>query len=163
MSTAKDLKWLEMAIVGGQKFSTCTNRQFMAIILDVDGIEVGTGWNGSPSGMPHCTDGGCPRSILHENVPLGGIGRGASYDNCVAVHAEGNALLHSDWTRRKNGTIYVGGPPCWDCAKLIANSGLIRVVCLSDPSAPMWNQTKAFLVDVGIEVVEVELVELDAS
>lgn len=158
MSTAKDLKWLRMAIFGGREFSTCTNRQFMAIILDADGIEVGTGWNGAPSGMVHCTDGGCPRSILHQNVTLGSTGRGTDYENCVAVHAESNALLHSDWSRRQNGTIYVGGPPCWDCAKLIANSGLKRVVCLADDTAPNWERTKRFLDDLGIEVVVVSTV-----
>ena len=144
-----------MAIIGGQEFSTCTNRQFMAIILDTDGIQVGSGWNGAPSGMLHCADGGCPRSILHQNVALGDFGRGPSYDNCVAVHAEANALLHSDWSRRKDGTIYIGGPPCWDCAKLIANSGLARVVCRADDSAPGWGRTKQFLGDAAVIVVEV--------
>ena len=154
-ATAKDLKWLRMAITGGGIFSTCSNRQFMSYIIDPDGIEVGAGWNGVPSGMRHCNDGGCPRSVTLRDVPLGAPGRGPSYDNCLAVHAESNALLHSDWSRRKGATIYVGGPPCWECAKLISNSGIVRVVCREDAESPGWDKAKALLQDAGVTVVEV--------
>lgn len=47
---------------------------------------------------------------------------------CISNHAEANCLLHADRSRIEGGTIYVSAKPCLGCAKLIANSGLNRVV-----------------------------------
>jgi deoxycytidylate deaminase len=58
----------------------------------------------------------CPRG--------GSIDRGSSYSNCVSVHAEANALLFADRRDYAGGTMYVTNPCCWDCAKLVANSGV---------------------------------------
>jgi dCMP deaminase len=51
-------------------------------------------------------------------------------DHCVAtVHAEANAIIQA----AKNGVaingadIYVTASPCWNCFKLIANSGIKRI------------------------------------
>jgi deoxycytidylate deaminase len=47
----------------------------------------------------------------------------------MVVHAELNALLLSDHSRRKNGTIYVYPlMPCAGCAAAIIQSGVARVV-----------------------------------
>ena len=53
---------------------------------------------------------------------------GPGYVNCVAVHAEINALLFADRSAIEGGTLYVTAMPCWDCARAIANSGVSRVV-----------------------------------
>jgi dCMP deaminase len=50
------------------------------------------------------------------------------YDACPAVHAEANALLYVDRSRSEGGTIYITSVPCTQCAKLISNSGIRRVV-----------------------------------
>lgn len=101
----------------------------MAIVVDSNRRILGTGYNGVPSGMQHCNENGCPR--VANNAPSG-----APYDYgsglCYAIHAEANALLHSDRSARINGTIYVGGLPCFGCAKLIAGSGLSRLVYLGN-------------------------------
>lgn len=127
---AKDRKWIQMCVDGAQRFSTCGRRQYFAIIVDLNGHVLGTGYNGGPSGTLHCNEGGCPR-LYSDSAP------GVDYTNCIAIHAEANALLHSDYiTRQLGGTLYVNGAPCSDCAKLIANSGLRRLVYLDDGYRP---------------------------
>lgn len=149
MITEKDRKYLEWARLGGQLFSTCSRRQYMAVIVGRDGRIVGTGYNGAPPGMRHCTEGGCPRAIEQAE----GAGHGTGYDNCVAIHAEQNALLYSDRTARHGGTIYCNGPPCFGCAKEISNSGLRRVVYASDPNYKDIDRVEKFLQQAGIKVI----------
>ena len=120
----KDQKYLAWAAAGAGIFSTCAKASYMAIVVDRYGIVVGTGYNGAPPGQRHCTDGGCPRGQDHE-------GRGGSYANCVAVHAEANALLRVSRQDCDGATLYVTGMPCWECSKLIVGSGVRRVVFLS--------------------------------
>jgi dCMP deaminase len=130
-------------------FSTCTRRQYAAFIVDPTGRVVGFGYNGSPPGQAHCTDGACPRansSVAHGSPYDAGEGR------CIAVHAEANALLFSDATARAGGTLYVNGPPCADCAKLIAASGIARVVHTPDDAYPT-----STLDELGIERLEMTL------
>jgi dCMP deaminase len=72
-----------------------------------------------------CIKGECLRGLLsHDQVP-----KDAPYDNCVAIHAEANALL---WARAscKGATAYITDKPCPSCAKLLAGAGIERVVTL---------------------------------
>ena len=120
----KDFKFLQWAEQGANLFSTCSKRQYMAIIVDSEGFVLGVGYNGSPRGAAHCNEGACPRAWT------GSDHKSSDYSDCIAVHAEANALLHSDLNARARmggGAMYVNGEPCLDCAKLIANSG-VRVV-----------------------------------
>ncbi len=130
-------------------FSTCGKRQYFAVILDSYGHVVGTGWNGGPPKSVHCVDGGCPRFAA-------GSAPGSNYDDCIAIHAEENALLHSDYAARRDGcTLYVNGPPCFGCAKKLVNGGVTRVCYIGDPSYKDWPKVAAFIVNHGIELVEV--------
>lgn len=126
---SKDGKYIQWAIEGSKLFSTCSKAQYMAIIISREGIVVGTGYNGSPPRMKHCVDGGCPRAV--NDVPSG-----TPYDYgdglCVAVHAEVNAISHSDRSARLGGTLYVNGVPCFGCAKVIAGSGVGRICYLDN-------------------------------
>lgn len=148
MISEKDRKYLEWAGYGGKLFSTCSRRQCMAIIVGRDGRVVGTGYNGAPPGMVHCVDGGCPRANRKPDE-----GHGTNYDDCVAIHAEANALLFSDRTAREGGTLYVNLPPCFGCAKEIANSGLRKVVFAHDPEFKEWPRVQKFLQEAGIKVI----------
>ena len=76
-----------------------------------------------------------------------------SYDNCVSLHAEANALMFSDRRLRAGGTIYVSSGVCGSaCAKLIANSGLTRAVF--GPSKPYRDSERwyDFLRECGLTV-----------
>lgn len=150
MTTArsKDERWLAWATHGAALFSTCTRRQYLALVVGPNGRLVGSGYNGAPPGLPHCVDGGCPRgSATYGEVPAG-----STYSNCTAVHAEANAIAWSDRTAREGGTLYVNGPPCWDCGKLIAGSGLARVVHTADPAYADYDRVKALLIAAGLTV-----------
>lgn len=57
---------------------TCPKKQVGAVLVAVDNTIISTGYNGAPSGLPHCLDVGCLLS------PAGKCMR--------AVHAEMNAL-----------------------------------------------------------------------
>jgi dCMP deaminase len=94
--------------------STCP-RKFVGAVIVRDKTILSTGYNGSIRGLEHCIDVSC----MLEN------------GHCVAtVHAEANAIAQA----AKNGVniegaaIYVTASPCWNCFKLIANSGLKRIV-----------------------------------
>jgi dCMP deaminase len=96
--------------------ATCDRKHVGAVIVRDKAI-LSTGYNGSIRGLPHCDDAG----HMMEN------------DHCVAtVHAEAHAIIQA----AKNGTgingadIYVTASPCWNCFKLIANSGIKRIVFL---------------------------------
>lgn len=119
---SRDNDYLELCIAGSRIFQRCVRRNYMAIIVSADGRIVGTGYNGAPAGMPHC-DVACP----HRDEPPD-----TRLQPCIAVHAEANALLFSDITERRGGTLYVNGTPCGDCSKLIVSSGISRVVYLAD-------------------------------
>ena len=90
--------------------STCDRKHVGAVIVR-DKTILSTGYNGSIKGLPHCDEAG------HEMVE----------GHCVrTTHAEANAIVQS----AKNGVkidsaeIYVTASPCYNCFKLIANSGI---------------------------------------
>lgn len=146
MKTHKHLQYLKAAQSLAPIFSTCAKRQYFCFVLDPDGRVAGTGYNGGPPGYPHCNDGACPR--VQEDSPPG-----SSYSNCIATHAEINGIIYSDASRRKNGTLVVNGPPCWDCGKGIANSGLSALVFLQDDSYEDWPRVEALIRSRGIRVL----------
>jgi dCMP deaminase len=150
VTSNKDTQWLQACLAMGQLFSTCTRRQYAALIIAPNGRLVGFGYNGSPPGQSHCNEGACPRAnstVAHGSPYDAGAGR------CIAVHAEANALLFSDATARTGATLYVNGPPCADCSKLIAASGITRVVHTPDEA-----YASTGLAEMGIAVEQIKLI-----
>lgn len=145
----RESNWLTSCNHLAKTFSTCAKRQYFAVVLMSNGRVAGVGYNGSPPGIGHCNEGHCPR--YQDQSP-----NGSAYDNCIAQHAEANALLWSDPTQRIGGTLIVNGPPCYGCAKQIASSGVARVVCYSDDAYANWAKVKAFLVEASIDIIEVD-------
>lgn len=143
--TDKENKWLRASYELANIFSTCSRKKYCAIIISKNGRVAGMGYNGGPSGLKHCSDGGCPRASLD-------VEHGSVYDNCIAIHAEANALLWSDEFLREGGTLIVNGPPCYGCAKLIANSGLGKVVFPYDSNYKNINEVINFLYNSKIQI-----------
>lgn len=108
------------------KRSTCLRRQYGAIIVKNDEI-VSTGYNGAPRGDPNCCDvGDCWRE--KNNIP-----HGERYEECVAVHAEQNAIISASRKEMIGGVLYLYGEengvpikscPCKICKRMIKNAGL---------------------------------------
>ena len=94
--------------------STCDRKHVGAVIVR-DKMILATGYNGSIRGLPHCDDEGHMMEDGH----------------CVrTVHAEANAIVQAarNGVRLEAAGIYVTASPCFGCFKLIANSGLKRIV-----------------------------------
>jgi dCMP deaminase len=116
--------------------ATCSRRKHGAVIVR-DRRIVSTGYNGGPSGFPHCDEGACPRAS--STAP-----QGHDYESCIAIHAEANALLFSSPEERDGASLYCTGAPCFGCAKLIANSGVTEVVAAGGRYEG-WDQVRDFL------------------
>lgn len=88
------------------KRATCPRLQTAAIVVDSDHRVLGMGYNGSPKGMPHCTDNGCLMD----------------YNHCIsAVHAEANALARVDPRLAKGASLYILHRPCLRCIQMMIN------------------------------------------
>ena len=121
-SSTWDEVWLEVADAVSKR-SRCTRAQVAAVIVDENRRICSTGYNGPAAKYPaygDCSDW-CERA-------QGKTGLGADYEGCPSIHAEANALLYVDRSAVANGPIYITCAPCMQCAKLISNSGLSRVV-----------------------------------
>jgi dCMP deaminase len=99
--------------------SSCLRANVGAVAIR-EGRIVATGYVGAPSGMPHCLDIGC------EIGPDGGCTR--------SVHAEANLVAWSarTGTPLQDTTIYCTHAPCYACAKLLGNSGIVGFVYVFD-------------------------------
>ena len=93
--------------------STCDRKHVGAVIVR-DRTILSTGYNGSIRGMPHCDEADHMMEAGH----------------CVAtIHAEANAIIQSarNGVRIEGASIYVTASPCWNCFKMIANSGIEQI------------------------------------
>ena len=59
-----------------------------------------------------------------------GVPSGQRLDICRAVHAEQNAIIQAalHGVSTEGAMIYVTHQPCFTCAKMIINAGIVRVV-----------------------------------
>lgn len=123
--------------------STCRRRHMGALMTTPEGFILASGYNGAPSGAPHCTDIGCARDNIES---------GTRHELCRAVHAEQNAIVQAakHGISLKGATCYCTNQPCIICAKLMVNLGIARVVYLYD-----YPDKKGIdaLLDAGVEVV----------
>jgi dCMP deaminase len=123
--------------------SNCVRRKHGAVIVKNRRIR-STGYNGPPSGHAHCDEGACPRAREKS-------ASGWGHDNCIAIHAEANAILYSSPAEREGASIFITGVPCFTCAKLIANSGITEVVSTGEPYDD-WDRVRDFLIDCNVRV-----------
>ena len=102
----------------------CRRAQHGAVIVN-DRRIVSTGYNGSPSGGASCLAGECPRGLITKaDLPP----NTADYSNCIALHAEQNAIAYASRADTFGAVIYITGPPCDMCSKLIAAAGIADVI-----------------------------------
>jgi len=137
-----DERYLRMARIWAEN-SYCNRRQVGALVVKDNSI-ISDGYNGTPSGFPNvCED---------ENgvtIPY-------------VLHAEANALtkLAKSNNSSNGATLYVTTSPCLECAKLIIQAGIQRVVF----SERYRIQDGILLLKkAGIEVEEIPIAELNAS
>jgi dCMP deaminase len=103
--------------------STCLSRPTGAVIVRNRQV-MATGYNGSVPGGRHCIDDGvCYRRSV-------GATDAEKLSWCRASHAEANAVAQAARAgiSIEGSTLYTTLSPCFVCAKLIASSGIRRVV-----------------------------------
>lgn len=104
--------------------STCLRRQVGAVVVKDKNI-LATGYNGTPSGITHCSVVGCLRQKL--DVPSG-----ERHELCRGLHAEQNAIIQAakHGVNIAEATLYCTNSPCIICSKMIINAGVKRIVYL---------------------------------
>jgi dCMP deaminase len=143
-----DETWAGVARVVAKR-SACERAQVGAVLVK-DNYIIATGYNGPASGHPADTSKGC-RAWCHR-ASWQDVESSTGYGlSCPSIHAEANALLHRRWGVL-DMTLYVTHAPCADCAKLISNSGVSRVVMLRSPEPHRPNPIP-YLTDCGIEAL----------
>lgn len=120
--------WMEVSTTVARR-SRCSRANIGAVVVDSNQRICSTGYNGAAANFP--TEGMC---INWCERAQGKTGLGSAYDGCPSIHAEANALLYVDRSAVQGGTIYITAGPCMQCAKLISNSGLARVVAVVNES-----------------------------
>ncbi len=110
--------------------ATCDRGKSGAVITKDKRI-LSTGYVGSPIGLPHCDEVGHEfKDTVHED--------GRITKHCVRTsHAEQNAICQAArfGISIDGGTLYCTMTPCYACAKMIINSGIVRVVVRQDYQA----------------------------
>ncbi|HJB84963.1 MAG TPA: dCMP deaminase family protein [Candidatus Alistipes merdigallinarum] len=133
-----DIRYIKMARIWAEN-SYCVRRQVGALLVKNKMI-ISDGYNGTPSGF--------------ENICEDESGKTKPY----VLHAEANAItkVAKSNNSSEGSTLYVTSSPCIECAKLIIQSGIRRVVYCDDYHS---NDGLELLRRVGIETVRVTLPE----
>ena len=104
-----DERYLRMAQIWAEN-SYCQRRKVGALVVK-DKMIISDGYNGTPSGF---------ENVCEEN----------NVTKPYVLHAEANAItkLARSHNNSEGSTLYVTASPCIECAKLIIQSGIKRVV-----------------------------------
>lgn len=128
-------------------FSKDPSTKVGAVILDEHNNILATGWNGFPRGVADTEE---RLNCRETKYPL-------------IVHAEANAIAASARTGRRleGATLVVSSLyPCADCAGLIAQSGITRVIAPRIRNDSRWAGSNSYAQvifdEAGVEVVEID-------
>lgn len=113
-----DIAYMKMALAIAE-LSYAEKKKVGAIIVSPDGQVISHGFNGMPTGWDNCCEDVMPDGKLVTKVEV--------------LHAETNAItkLAKSTDSAKDATLYVTLSPCINCAKLIHQSDIKRVVYLN--------------------------------
>jgi len=122
-----DKSYIKMARIWAQLSKA--NRKKVGCLIVKDGMIISDGYNGTPKGF----DNICETSIMPKSISpkdLSAHPPNALITKQEVLHAESNAItkLAKSTQSSKGGTVYITACPCIDCAKLIIQSDIKRVV-----------------------------------
>lgn len=118
---SKHITFLSMAINLSLQ-ATCSRRRVGCILVNSNNKIIGSGYNGTASGLPHCIDNECKGSKYNS---------GEGLDVCEAIHAEQNALMQCS-NVDSISVAYVSTAPCIHCTKMLLNTGCKTIVFNKD-------------------------------
>lgn len=124
--------------------STCIRRSVGAVLVKDKRI-LATGYNGAPSGIAHCSEETCLRTM--QNIPSGQM-----HELCRGLHAEQNVIIQAALygVSTKGATLYCTHKPCILCVKMLINAGIVRIVYENPYPDPLAD---ALLEEAGIAVM----------
>lgn len=103
-----------------------------------------TGYVGSPKGVQHCDEIGHEISkVLNDD--------GTTSEHCIrTVHAEQNAITQAAklGISVEGSTLYCHMTPCYACAKMLVNAGILKVI--SNKDYHRGQRTKVLFKEAGI-------------
>ena len=112
-----DEYFLRLALITSTR-STCARRAVGCLLVDERNHVLATGYNGPPSGFPHCIETPCEGAYAES---------GSALSECEAIHAEMNALLQCrDVYSIKS--VYCSASPCNYCIRHLLNTSAERIV-----------------------------------
>lgn len=114
-----DVVYMKIAL-SLSSLSYAQRRKVGAIIVSKDDQIISQGFNGTPNGYDNCCE-----DVMED---------GSLKTKKIVLHAETNAITKCAKfnTSTKGSTIYITLSPCIDCAKLIVQSDIERVVYLNE-------------------------------
>ena len=152
-----DTKYLRMARIWAE--NSYAERRKVGCLIVKDNMIISDGYNGSPSGFENkCEDTRYvdEKRCRHcEQEHCEGCDNIETFTKPYVLHAEANAItkLAKSNNSSEGATLYVNLSPCLQCAKLIIQSGIVRVVYIEK-----YRTTDGLdlLERDGIEVVQIE-------
>lgn len=151
-----DEYFMSLAVLSSLR-SKDPNTQVGACIVNAENRIVGIGYNGFPAG---CSD---------DELPWGRVGDWPNTKYPYVCHAELNAILNSDFGRMASCRMYVNLFPCNECAKLIIQAGIRKIIYISDkyPDEEQFVAAKRMFRLAGVEMVQMPAperrIEIDFS
>jgi len=162
------------------ELSYAKRKKVGAIIVALNGGIIAEGVNGTPSGFSNeCEDvEGIPHDLVEDNIKwwhckrcfmtsknktdtfLAGLCREKSTTKAECIHAESNAITKIARSNNSSvgATLYCTLTPCFECAKLIIQAGIVRVVYAEQyPYAGHTGQMRA----LGIELLKKAKIPVD--
>ena len=137
--------FMSVALLSAKR-SKDPHTQVGACIVNKFNIIESIGYNGLPKG---CSD---------DEYPWGNEGDTLDTKYPFVVHAELNAILNAKGKDLSGCTIYVALFPCNECAKAIIQSGISKVVYLSDKysDSDSVKASKKMFKSAGIEYINLD-------
>ena len=137
--------------------SNCLTRQVGCVIVR-ENRQIATGYNGTPSGIKNCFEGGCLRCLDRAN---GKIKSGADLERCLCMHAEANAMLQcavfGNTGSTRGSTLYSTYAPCLECSKMAVSVGIAKVVSL----ATYPEDGSVLLANASVNITRIDKFELE--
>ncbi|MGL4292547.1 MAG: deoxycytidylate deaminase [Bacteroidales bacterium] len=132
-----DKRYMRMAAIWAEN-SYCERRRVGALLVK-DKMIISDGYNGTPAGFENCCEDPDGRTYPY------------------VLHAEANAItkVAKSNNSSEGATMYVTSSPCIECAKLIIQSGIARVV-----------YAESYRLDDGVKLlqkagIEVEFIDIN--
>ncbi|MBU0897537.1 MAG: deaminase [Patescibacteria group bacterium] len=119
-----DETFIKLAMLVAKR-SACKFHETGVVFVDNNHRIISMGYNGPTEGDYHCLDVGCAKV---DGSPIT-----KKLERCRGAHAEMNGIVNTqDTTRLRGATMYAVILPCYDCMKILNNSGIKEIIYVQE-------------------------------